>query len=499
MPRSARDGVSRANYKGEKILLFLVKFSAMWFYHIWIPIFVVAQILHLFVSLVMIYFLTRKVNWVDTSEAEDIPEEELPFIVLAYPVLREDEDTMHSTLVTLSWLDYPKSRYRIIAVPNSDDDHSIRALERLQAEFSFLEIVKVPPTSDPSWQVVWDAWADNPNAYWFHQGRTRESRDLPPKKTRQLLYLFYKLVAEIGPDWVLDYIDADSMPPPNHFKSAAAGLRHYDVLQATNVAGNLLDSLSASYHAFDHMCWDGLVYPHMSANGKHPFYVLGKGLFYKASDLVELGCFNPWVTIEDPEVGLRLWTHGKKLGVIADPLIEEVPRTFKAGIVQRYRWTCGFFQTLGRPLKRMGMKLRHRIRARLNLVPVLSLPLNVVSVPTGILAMLIFVVRGHNPFPIWAVWLSFVNLVLYVLIVGVIHVSAFRRTKLVLENVGSRLWYSLRVNPLFMFFYYLLWTVPVTIGFWMFLADRGKAWARTPKFDADRKFASGGRDNWPTG
>jgi hypothetical protein len=49
-----------------------------------------------------------------------------------------------------------------------------------------------------------------------------------------------------------------------------------------------------------------------------------------------------------------------------------------------------------------------------------------------------------------------------------------------------------------MFFYYMLWTVPVAIGFWMFLADRGKAWARTPKFDADRKFASGGRENWPT-
>jgi hypothetical protein len=50
-----------------------------------------------------------------------------------------------------------------------------------------------------------------------------------------------------------------------------------------------------------------------------------------------------------------------------------------------------------------------------------------------------------------------------------------------------------------MFLYYLLWTVPVMIGFWMFLADRGKAWERTPKFDADRKFASRGRDNWPTG
>ena len=283
----------------------------MQLYGYWTAPYVFVQILHLLASLVVLYFLTRKVDRVDSSEADEIPEEELPFIVLLYPVLREDEDTMHSTFVTLSWLEYPRSRYRIIAVPNADDEHSIAALERLRAEFPFVELMKVPSTSDPSWQVVWDAWDDNPNAYWFPEGASGELRDLPPKKTRQLVYAFYTLVAEIGTDWVLDYIDADSMPPPNHFKSAAAGLRHYDVLQATNVAGNLLDSVAASYHAFDHMCWDGFVYPHMSAGGKHPYYVLGKGLFYKASDLVELGCFNPWITIEDPEVGMRLWTNWK--------------------------------------------------------------------------------------------------------------------------------------------------------------------------------------------
>jgi cellulose synthase/poly-beta-1,6-N-acetylglucosamine synthase-like glycosyltransferase len=467
-------------------------------YTFWIAPYVLAQILHLFVSLVMIYFFTRKVNWVDTSAADEIPEEDLPFIVLIYPVLQEDEGTMHSTLVTLSWLEYPTSRYRVIAVPNADDDHSIQALERLQAEFSFLEIAKVPPTSDPSWQAVWDAWDDNPNAYWYHEGSNERVRDLPPKKTRQLIYIFYSLLEEMGSDWVLDYIDADSMPPPRHFMSAAAGLQTYDVLQATNVAGNLLGSVAASYHAFDHMCWDGLIYPHMSANGRHPFYVLGKGLFYKASDLADVGCFNPWITIEDPEIGMRLWTHGKKLGVIADPLIEEVPPTFKGGIIQRNRWMCGFFQSLWRPLKQMGMSFPDRMRARLNIVPVLALPLNIISVPTGTAAMSIYVL-GHNPFPQWVVWLSALNLVLYWIIIVPLHWNAFLRTKLVLDGLGPRLWYMFRVNPFFMFFYYLLWAVPSVVGFWMFLGDRGKTWVRTEKFNADEKFASRNRDDWPTG
>ncbi len=463
----------------------------------WIGPYIATQLLHLFASCVVIYFLTRKVNWVDTTQADKLSEAELPFIVLIYPVLREDEATMHSTMVTLSWLDYPTSRYRVIAVPNSDDQHSIDALERLQHEFSFLEISKVPPTTDPSWQMVWDAWETNEKAYWYHEGSTREVRDLPPKKTRQLIYIFNKLVAELGTDWVLDYIDADSMPPPSHFKSAAAGLLEYDVLQATNVVGNPLDSLATSYHAFDHMCWDGLLYPHMSANGKHPYYVLGKGLFYKASDLAELGGFNPWITIEDPEIGMRLWANGRRLGIIAEPLIEECPRTFKGGVIQRYRWVCGFFQSLSRPLKRMGMTFGQRVRARLNIVPVLSLPLNVISVPTGIFAAWTFYL-GHNPFPVWTVWLSLLNILLYVILVGILHVNAFRRTQYVLTNLGSRLWFSLRVNPLFMFVYYLFWTIPVAIGFWMFLTDRGKAWERTEKRDADHRFATGTADDWPS-
>jgi hypothetical protein len=124
----------------------------------------------------------------------------------------------------------------------------------------------------------------------------------------------------------------------------------------------------------------------MSANGTHPYYVLGKGLFYRASDLYALGGFNPWITIEDPEVGMRLWTNGRRLGIIAAPLIEEVPRTFYRGIIQRNRWVCGFFQSLASPLKRMGMPFWRRMQARINIIPVLSHPINVIGLPTGVYA-----------------------------------------------------------------------------------------------------------------
>lgn len=461
----------------------------------WVTYYAAAQILYLLSFCVVFYFLSRPINWVDSKKVSELSDDDLPFMVLAYPVLREDVETMHSTLVTLGWTEYPRSRYRIIAIPNSDDHETIAALRGFEAEFDFLEIIEVPPTSDPSWEIVWQAWQENPKAYWFHKGRRRGRRDLPPKKTRQLIYLFYTLVEEMGTDWVLDYIDADSMPPPDHFKIAAAGFKQYDMLQATNVAGNLLDTMPASLHAFDHMCWDGFVYPHMSADGRHPYYVLGKGLFYRAGDLMELGGFNPWIAIEDPEVGMRLWQNGRRLGIVAEPLIEEVPRTIRRGIIQRNRWMCGFFQSLGLPLRRMGMPFWRRMQARLNILPVLSLPVNVVGLPTGIYALYLLWL-GQDPFPFWVIILSIVNIVLYVVTMTLLYRNAWRRTGLVLKKTSHRIWYMLRVNPISLWIYNLIWTIPILIGFGMFVADRGKAWARTEKFDRDRWVADQGVDTW---
>ena len=50
--------------------------------------------------------------------------------------------------------------------------------------------------------------------------------------------------------------------------------------------GTYFDSFPASFHAMDHMAWDGGLYPHMSAHGKHPYYVLGKGLFLSGLRLI---------------------------------------------------------------------------------------------------------------------------------------------------------------------------------------------------------------------
>lgn len=461
----------------------------------WEIVYIIAQLLYFFTFATIFYFFSLKVNWVDTSKVAALTPSQMPLIVLAYPVLHEDEECMHSTMVTLSRIDYPRDRYRVIAIPNSNDTITIAALQRLQKEFPFLEILSVPPTNNPTWNVVWQAWDLCPFTYWWHRGKTKGVQNLPPKKTRQLIYLFYTLVNQIGTDWVLDYIDADSLTPPNHFKLAAVGLQEYDVLQSTNVVGNPLDTLSTSFHAYDHMTWDGNLYPHMSADGKHPYYLLGKGLFYKAKDLNDLGSFNPWITIEDPEVGIRLWANGKRLGIIAEPLIEEVPQHFfMGGIIQRNRWMCGFFQTMSSPLKLMKLKFWARQKARLNLVPVLSQLINIIGLPTGAYVLYRFINHTGN-FPLWVVILSLINIALYLSLISSLYINVWKRTRYVLEEKRDRIIYMLRINPVFLFIYWLLWCIPIFIGFGMYISDRGKEWVRTEKVDADRHIAE--KDKFP--
>lgn len=452
-----------------------------------VALFIVTQILYLLTFVVDAYFLSLPVDWVDMDEPIKEPPSQWPYIVLFYPVLRELEATMRTTFLTLAKLDYPPDRCRVVAIPNANDTETVASLRRLAAEFSFLKILEVPPTSDPSWQIVWDAWEANPKAYWWHRGKRARVKDLPPKKTRQLIYALYHTADELKHErnLAINYIDADSCPPVDHFKAAVIGFKHYDVLQSQNVAGNLNKTMPASWHAFDHMAWDGYKYAHLSAHGRQPYWVLGKGLFYRVSDLIALGSFHPWITIEDPEIGLRYWANGKRLGVISGSLIEEVPETWIGGITQRKRWICGFFQSLGRPLRELGLNPWQRFKCWMIFFPCLSLLVNAIGLPIGIWALWAYFMHA-NIIPIWLVWLAILNIVLYCISMTLLYAKTWQRTGLVLKKWPARVWYMLRVNPISAFIWWFLWLIPLAIGFSMYVRDAGLAWQRTEKIDANK-------------
>ncbi|WP_301123069.1 glycosyltransferase family 2 protein [Mycolicibacterium fortuitum] len=447
---------------------------------------VTMQVLFLLTVAVTLWFYRLPVNWVSPARCDpDTYPGGPPPIVLFYPVLHEPEATMRTTFLGLENADYPTHLKRVVAIPNSDDKQTIQSLRRLQRQFGWLEVAPVPPTTDRSWDVVFDAWEANPKAYWWHTGRRAGQRDLPPKKTRQLVWAMYQLVQSC-PDrrTLLSYIDADTVIPPDYWYAGATGADEFDVTQTVNITGNSLESWSTSFHAMDHIGWDASIYPHMSADGKHPFYVLGKGLFFRLTDLVEIGGFHPWLTIEDPEVGMRLWTNGRRLGIIASALIEEVPATWRRGFTQRKRWIAGFFQSLTGALVGMGMPWKARLRARLNLVPVLSLMLNPLALLTATWAVVEVAVLGQH-LPMWVNVLSAASLLVGIPLMMYRWNLAWAKTAQVLPRKRDRLMFTLRVNPLFSFVYGIWWIAPIMRGLSMYVLDQGLRWERTVKTDAN--------------
>jgi hypothetical protein len=69
----------------------------------------------------------------------------------------------------------------------------------------------------------------------------------------------------------------------------------------------------------------------------------------------------------------------------------------------------------------------------------------------------------------------------------VVYVTIWKRTRYVLSRWLERLWYVLRINPFVLLVYWVVWSIPIMIGFLMFLTDKGKVWKRTEKVDANHE------------
>jgi glycosyltransferase XagB len=457
-----------------------------------LSLYLFTQALYSLSLLVDAYLFSRPVNMIDMGERFQLvpgSTKDYPPIVLFYPILDERESVMRTTMIALDQLEYPKDRYRVIAIPNSSDLATVASLKTLQAEFPFLELVEVPPTDHPSWQPVWDAWNSNPKAYWWHHGENAYDKDLPPKKTRQLVYAFYNWMKTHPEEGTLmSYTDADSCPPKDHFLAAAIGSRKYRVMQAKNVAGNAGLTWPSTFCAFDHMAWDGSKYEHLSGDPSQPYWMLGKGLFFHAQDIHDLGGFHPWITIEDPEVGLRLWKNGKNLGIMEGSLVEEAPTTFANAILQRKRWIAGFFQTLkfnDGPMDRMGFSFIEKIKAWLIFLPCLTMSFNCFGFPLSVWAAVMWY-DDTSILPLWCLYWAAANLAFYAYFMMKLYWCTWFRTKLIMDTTWQRIRYMLRVNPIFLGLWWMFWTIPLWIGYRMYRHNLGLVWERTLKKDDNK-------------
>ena len=130
------------------------------------------------------------------------------------------------------------------------------------------------------------------------------------------------------------------------------------------------------------------------------------------------------------------------------------------------------------------MTFSQRLRAWSNFLPCLILVVNPIGIPVGVW-VLIETINGHGQVPKVLLGLGLFNIVFLAVSLVRIYYATWRRTTLVLDRTRDRLRYMFRVNPLFLFAFWLLWAVPLVLGFEMYLRDKGQVWERTEKVDAN--------------
>jgi hypothetical protein len=138
----------------------------------------------------------------------------------------------------------------------------------------------------------------------------------------------------------------------------------------------------------------------------------------------------------------------------------------------------------------MGMRPVDRWNARLNFLPCLSLWLNSLGIPFAAWATFKLWREGLW-LPAWVDLLCAVNLGLFAMSLVALYVRTWRRSALVLKTRRARALYLLRVNPLFLMVWWLVWLIPLWIGFRMYLRDEGLVWERTVKNDANHGLVRG--------
>ena len=214
--------------------------------------------------------------------------------------------------------------------------------------------------------------------------------------------------------------------------------------------------------------------------------MLGKGLFF-ARRIFTTSAASTLITIEDPEIGLRLWKNGIRLGIIEGSLIEEVPTSLPSPSCRK-RWVGGFFQTLkfhGGPMDRMDFSFIEKIKAWLIFLPCVMLAFNCLGLPLSIWAAVTWY-NGTAILPDWCSYWSMANIGLCALFMTGQYWRTWLRTRLIMDTTWQRVRYMLRVNPLFMQLWWLFWAIPLGIGYGMYRNNLGLVWERTLKKNDNR-------------
>ncbi len=244
------------------------------------------------------------------EELSAIVPEELPVMTVLIPLYKEKE-IIPQIFKRISDLDYPTDKLDVIFILESTDQETIDA---------FL--------------------ANNPPA---HFKALLSPNVLPKTKPKALNVAFQKSIGQI----VVIY-DAEILPDIDQLKKAYLGLKKYPEAMYLHARMNVYNAdynwITKLYDAEFGFFYDYFLPGIVSMNV--PLPISGHSTYFRREVIEKVGGWDPYNVAEDCDIGIRLYRHGFRSGMMFDSFSwEQSTTTFKTWTRQRTRWVQGFIQT----------------------------------------------------------------------------------------------------------------------------------------------------------
>ncbi|MEO0919675.1 MAG: glycosyltransferase family 2 protein, partial [Pseudomonadota bacterium] len=232
--------------------------------------------------------------------------------VYSMVVAMRDEAHIVPVLVeNLRALKWPRSKLQIILVCEADDPATITAVQNMALEPCF-ELVTVP---------------------------VKEPRTKPKALTYALNFVRGEM---------LTIYDAEDQPHPlqlvEAYQAFSTGDPSIACLQAPLVTTNPKQSIISALFHLEYAGLFRVLMPWINRIGA-PLLLGGTSNHFKTDAVRAVGAWDPYNVTEDADIGLRLWRHGYRTGMITRPTLEPAPHVARVWLRQRTRWFKGWLQT----------------------------------------------------------------------------------------------------------------------------------------------------------
>lgn len=226
---------------------------------------------------------------------------------------RHEQDVIGETVRRLGEADYPRELVELMVICTADDIETIAAAERAKEEHGL----------------------DNVTVLVFEN---------PPGKSKAM-----NLGLAAAKHELITIFDSEDDVSSEIFGIANTlyRRREVDVLQCGVQLMDFDSHWFAAHNVLEYFFWFKSRMHFFASQGAVPLG--GNTVFFRASDLREVGGWDEHGLTEDADLGIRLSLLGKRFDVMYDPAHvtrEEVPHSTKAFVKQRTRWNQGFIQII---------------------------------------------------------------------------------------------------------------------------------------------------------